>query len=283
MVRRSPQVRRLSRPRRALLALIDAVHGVRSGDPHDAFRGRFMAGSCLLGILVAIPSAAVTLAQGDRPGTLLIGTFVAAVLVQLAALRRGASRDALTWTLLGTVGCFLLADTLVTRELVPEQLAWFLLLPLAAAVMTGPGAGHHGPPPSSRAAVATLGAAIALGIGVIAAHDRGLTLGLPTLETPSWARALEFATFMAAAYGLVWIHDLSTREAQAELAQLRELLSMCSWCKRIRDQDEWVTPEQFLAERGDRHLSHGLCPSCIQRHFPEQAPTPAPESVRRLP
>lgn len=280
MVPRSPQTRRLSRPRRALLAVIDAVHGARAVDPHDTFRVRFMAGSCLLGVVIAIPSAAVAVAEGDRPGTALIAAFVAGVLVQLVALRRGASRDVLAWTLLATVACFLAADTLVTRELLPEQLAWFLLLPLAAAVMTGPGAGPHGPPRSSRAAVATLCGAIALGAGVVVAHDLGFTLGHPTAPTPSWARTLEFGTFMVAAYGLVWLHDLSAREAQAELAQLRQLLSMCSWCRRIRDQDEWVTPEQYLAERGDRRLSHGLCPSCLQKNFPAQTPTPPARGAR---
>jgi hypothetical protein len=280
VVPRSPPARRLSRPRRALLALIDAAHGLRAVDPHEAFRVRFMTGSCLLGVAIAIPSGAVTVAEGDRPGAALIAAFVAAVLLQLVALRRGTSRHVLAWTLLATVACFLAADALVTRELLPEQLAWFLLLPLAASVMTGPGAGPHGPQRSSRAAVATLCGAIALGAGVIVAHDLGFTLGRPTGPTPSWAQALEFGTFMVAAYGLVWIHDLSTRQAQAELAELRQLLSMCSWCRRIRDQDEWVTPEQYLAERGDRRLSHGLCPSCLQENFPAQTPTPPPLRAR---
>lgn len=64
-----------------------------------------------------------------------------------------------------------------------------------------------------------------------------------------------------------------TRELQQALAQvkqLRGLLPVCSWCKRIRDdKDYWLSVEQYIAERTDATFTHGICPDCMRKHFPE--------------
>jgi sigma-B regulation protein RsbU (phosphoserine phosphatase) len=52
---------------------------------------------------------------------------------------------------------------------------------------------------------------------------------------------------------------------------LSGLLPMCSYCKRIRDDnDYWQQLECYLSERTDAQFSHGVCPSCFehaQREF----------------
>jgi sigma-B regulation protein RsbU (phosphoserine phosphatase) len=66
--------------------------------------------------------------------------------------------------------------------------------------------------------------------------------------------------------------DLRTRlqEAEAESARtrpLRELLPICCYCRRIRDErQQWSTLEQFLMERIDAHFTHGFCPTCFEQH-----------------
>ena len=50
---------------------------------------------------------------------------------------------------------------------------------------------------------------------------------------------------------------------QEELAHLRGLLSICAYCKAIRDEhDAWVPVEQYIQERTPAFFSHGICPHC---------------------
>jgi sigma-B regulation protein RsbU (phosphoserine phosphatase) len=55
-------------------------------------------------------------------------------------------------------------------------------------------------------------------------------------------------------------------ELQAALAnvkQLRGLLPICSYCKRIRGDDQyWQQLEGYIAEHSDAQFSHGICPAC---------------------
>lgn len=55
----------------------------------------------------------------------------------------------------------------------------------------------------------------------------------------------------------------------AEIPRADETLVMCSWCKRVRlDDDRWVEVEEYVEDSGlmERarlpRLSHGLCPRC---------------------
>jgi DNA-binding response OmpR family regulator len=57
---------------------------------------------------------------------------------------------------------------------------------------------------------------------------------------------------------------------QAEMKQLQGLLSICSYCKNIREaRDRWVPVEQYVSQRADTLFSHGICPRCSAEHFPE--------------
>jgi response regulator RpfG family c-di-GMP phosphodiesterase len=55
-------------------------------------------------------------------------------------------------------------------------------------------------------------------------------------------------------------------ELQAALAnvkQLRGLLPICSYCKRIRGDDQyWQQLEGYIAAHSDAQFSHGICPTC---------------------
>jgi sigma-B regulation protein RsbU (phosphoserine phosphatase) len=67
-------------------------------------------------------------------------------------------------------------------------------------------------------------------------------------------------------------HDLRTRleKAEAESARtkpLRELLPMCVYCRRIRDDEEqWSGLERYLSEKLDVRFTHGFCPTCYVHH-----------------
>ena len=53
---------------------------------------------------------------------------------------------------------------------------------------------------------------------------------------------------------------------------LRELLPICSYCKRIRDTNGyWNNIEVYIAARLNINFTHSVCPKCGERHFPHVA------------
>lgn len=58
--------------------------------------------------------------------------------------------------------------------------------------------------------------------------------------------------------------------ALEEIKTLQGLLPVCSFCKNIRDdQGYWNSMESYLSARADVEFSHGLCPDCAKKHYPE--------------
>ncbi len=55
-------------------------------------------------------------------------------------------------------------------------------------------------------------------------------------------------------------------ELQAALSNVKKLhglLPICSYCKRIRGDDEyWQQVEGYIAEHSEAQFSHGICPAC---------------------
>jgi DNA-binding response OmpR family regulator len=53
--------------------------------------------------------------------------------------------------------------------------------------------------------------------------------------------------------------------ALKQVKQLRGLLPMCSYCKRIRDdQNYWLQVEEYITDHSDARFSHGICPDCLR-------------------
>jgi len=70
------------------------------------------------------------------------------------------------------------------------------------------------------------------------------------------------------------IEDLT--EALAHVKTLRGLLPICAACKKIRnDQGYWEQVETYISERSDANFTHGLCPDCAQRLYPQLSQKPA--------
>lgn len=56
-------------------------------------------------------------------------------------------------------------------------------------------------------------------------------------------------------------------EALSDVKQLTGLLPMCSYCKRVRnDQNYWDQIELYLSKHSDLRLSHGVCEECFGKH-----------------
>ena len=51
-----------------------------------------------------------------------------------------------------------------------------------------------------------------------------------------------------------------------QVRQLEEMLPICSYCKKIRDdQNYWQQIEGYINERTGSEFSHSICPDCYQR------------------
>lgn len=64
------------------------------------------------------------------------------------------------------------------------------------------------------------------------------------------------------------LHDLQT--ALVNVKTLTGLLPICASCKRIRnDQGYWDQVETYITKHSDARFSHGTCPECARRLYPE--------------
>jgi len=61
------------------------------------------------------------------------------------------------------------------------------------------------------------------------------------------------------------------QSALAEVKVLRGILPMCSYCRRVRDdEDYWHSVEAYVSRFTDARFSHGVCPTCMHDLFGRQ-------------
>lgn len=70
------------------------------------------------------------------------------------------------------------------------------------------------------------------------------------------------------------LNHLETRaeleNAMASIKTLGELLPICASCKQIRDdQGYWSQIEEYISQHSATSFSHGICPDCMRRLYPE--------------
>ena len=59
-------------------------------------------------------------------------------------------------------------------------------------------------------------------------------------------------------------------EAISKVKVLSGLLPICAGCKKIRnDNGYWEQVENYLKEHADIEFTHGFCPDCMERLYPE--------------
>jgi phosphoserine phosphatase RsbU/P len=58
--------------------------------------------------------------------------------------------------------------------------------------------------------------------------------------------------------------------ALAHIRTLQGILPICMHCHKIRnDSESWQRLEIYLEEHSDAQFSHGLCPECLEKHYPD--------------
>lgn len=91
-----------------------------------------------------------------------------------------------------------------------------------------------------------------------------------------------FAAILLLIYSLRRVLDLvryarHLREANQQLSQtleeisrLRRLLPVCAGCKKVRnDEGYWQEVDAYLARYHLARITHGLCPDCMTKYYPE--------------
>jgi PAS domain S-box-containing protein len=88
--------------------------------------------------------------------------------------------------------------------------------------------------------------------------------------------------------GRLWLHyDITDRkriekekekliielqDALSEVKKLSGFLSICSSCKKIRDdKGYWQQVEEYISDHSEALFSHGICPDCMRKLYPEIA------------
>lgn len=64
------------------------------------------------------------------------------------------------------------------------------------------------------------------------------------------------------------INDL--QDALDEIKTLRGIVPICSFCKKVRDDKGfWNQVEAYVSEHTEAKFSHGICPDCQKKYYPE--------------
>ncbi|HOC59519.1 MAG: response regulator transcription factor [Syntrophaceae bacterium] len=62
------------------------------------------------------------------------------------------------------------------------------------------------------------------------------------------------------------------QEAVSQIKSLRGIIPICSYCHKIRnDQKSWQQLEKYISEHSGAEFSHGICPECLKKHYPEES------------
>lgn len=64
---------------------------------------------------------------------------------------------------------------------------------------------------------------------------------------------------------------VALEKALANVKRLHGLLPICSYCKRVRsDENYWSQVEAYLAENSDVRFTHAICPTCYEEKVEPQ-------------
>jgi PAS domain S-box-containing protein len=75
------------------------------------------------------------------------------------------------------------------------------------------------------------------------------------------------------------IHEL--QDALGKIKTLSGLLPICSWCKKIRDDEGyWNQIETYIGDHSEAEFTHSICPECMKKHHPDFADNKNKEVIK---
>lgn len=105
-----------------------------------------------------------------------------------------------------------------------------------------------------------------LGGSDVPLYDRGALESLPLL--------ISIAGWCVVLFTLASLQQrrlmLELAQSSARVRKLEGMLPICMHCKRIRDAHaHWEPLEVYIGARSEAEFTHGICPECLDRHYPE--------------
>jgi hypothetical protein len=66
------------------------------------------------------------------------------------------------------------------------------------------------------------------------------------------------------------IKNAELLQALEQVRTLSGIVPICMHCKNIRDdKGYWEKVEAYVSSHTDARFSHGICPECLKKHYPE--------------
>ena len=85
---------------------------------------------------------------------------------------------------------------------------------------------------------------------------------------PNWHRAILRTVVIILIWA--WVYVL-TRRLLKRLHYLEDFLRICSWCRRVCYNNEWLALENYFNSKFATRTSHGMCPDCLKKKVAELA------------
>ena len=60
-----------------------------------------------------------------------------------------------------------------------------------------------------------------------------------------------------------------TLELLKRIKILEGILPICSFCRKIRINGEWIVLDSYVRKHSEADFSHSVCPSCMKTHYSE--------------
>ena len=110
-----------------------------------------------------------------------------------------------------------------------------------------------------------------------------LSMGFVTILVLTWADAFfDFANFLAGSPQqpenatetaiktvvilMLWIFSAyKVYRIVSRLSYLENFVHLCAWCKRIEQNNEWLSLEEHFMKSSGQSVSHGMCPECAAK------------------
>jgi hypothetical protein len=74
-----------------------------------------------------------------------------------------------------------------------------------------------------------------------------------------WRRAVVRTVVLVPIWA--WVH-FTTRNLLRRLRYLEEFLLVCAWCRKVGNEGQWLTMEEYFGSKYAENTSHGICPEC---------------------
>jgi len=63
---------------------------------------------------------------------------------------------------------------------------------------------------------------------------------------------------------------VALKDSLNEIKKLSGMLPICASCRKIRDDNGyWNQIEAYISEHSEAQFSHGICPYCMEKLYPE--------------